>query len=151
AARRPATRGSRRGPPRRRRRSRPSPYTPLFRSIAGLTSRQRPSRSTIAMPMPDAAIATRKQSSPVAVVGLVADWGIGSRTGFRWSVVVAVVTGRCIAVRDFAMYRTMPSMDLGPFTLQQVMFLLILAGGLYLFVSERLRIDVSAMLVLLAL
>ena len=64
---------------------------------------------------------------------------------------VAVVTGRCIAVRDFAMYRTMPSMDLGPFTLQQVMFLLILAGGLYLFVSERLRIDVSAMLVLLAL
>ena len=36
-------------------------------------------------------------------------------------------------------------------TLHQVMFLLILAGGLYLFVSERLRIDVSAMLVLLAL
>jgi len=42
-------------------------------------------------------------------------------------------------------------MDLLPFTLQQVMFLLILAGGLYLFISERLRIDVSAMLILLAL
>src|SRR6476659_3044600 len=35
--------------------------------------------------------------------------------------------------------------------LHQILFLLILAGGLYLFVSERLRIDVSAMLVLLAL
>src|SRR5918994_656822 len=34
---------------------------------------------------------------------------------------------------------------------EQLLFLLILAGGLYLFVSERLRIDVSAMLVLLAL
>src|SRR5688500_13929392 len=33
----------------------------------------------------------------------------------------------------------------------QLLFLLILAGGLYLFISERLRIDVSAMLVLLAL
>ncbi|GAA4856919.1 SLC13 family permease [Luteimonas vadosa] len=36
-------------------------------------------------------------------------------------------------------------------TLDQILFLLILAGGLYLFVSERVRIDVSAMLVLLAL
>ena len=35
--------------------------------------------------------------------------------------------------------------------LHQILFLLILAGGLYLFVSERLRIDISAMLVLLAL
>ena len=35
--------------------------------------------------------------------------------------------------------------------LHQILFLLILAGGLYLFVSERLRVDVSAMLVLLAL
>ena len=34
---------------------------------------------------------------------------------------------------------------------QQLLFLLILAGGLYLFVSERLRVDVTAMLVLLAL
>jgi di/tricarboxylate transporter len=34
---------------------------------------------------------------------------------------------------------------------QQVSFLLILAGGLYLFVSERLRVDVTAMLILLAL
>ncbi len=33
----------------------------------------------------------------------------------------------------------------------QIMFLLILAGGLYLFVSERLRVDVTAMLILLAL
>jgi di/tricarboxylate transporter len=33
----------------------------------------------------------------------------------------------------------------------QILFLLILAGGLYLFVSERVRIDVAAMLVLLAL
>ncbi|WP_027079454.1 SLC13 family permease [Luteimonas mephitis] len=35
--------------------------------------------------------------------------------------------------------------------LDQILFLLILAGGLYLFVSERVRIDVSAMLILLAL
>lgn len=34
---------------------------------------------------------------------------------------------------------------------QQITFLLILAGGLYLFVSERLRVDVTAMLILLAL
>lgn len=34
---------------------------------------------------------------------------------------------------------------------QQIVFLLILAGGLYLFVSERLRVDVTAMLILLAL
>jgi di/tricarboxylate transporter len=36
-------------------------------------------------------------------------------------------------------------------TLDQVLFLLILCGGLYLFVSERLRVDVTAMLLLLAL
>jgi di/tricarboxylate transporter len=36
-------------------------------------------------------------------------------------------------------------------SLDQTLFLLILAGGLYLFISERLRIDVSAMLILLAL
>jgi len=36
-------------------------------------------------------------------------------------------------------------------SLDQSLFLLILTGGLYLFVSERLRIDVSAMLILLAL
>lgn len=35
--------------------------------------------------------------------------------------------------------------------LDQILFLLILAGGLYLFISERLRVDVSAMLILLAL
>ena len=35
--------------------------------------------------------------------------------------------------------------------LQQIVFLLILAGALYLFVSERLRVDVTAMLTLLAL
>jgi di/tricarboxylate transporter len=34
---------------------------------------------------------------------------------------------------------------------QQLLFLLILGGGLYLFVSERLRVDVTAMLLLLAL
>lgn len=34
---------------------------------------------------------------------------------------------------------------------QQILFLLILAGGLYLFVSEKLRVDVTAMLILLAL
>lgn len=34
---------------------------------------------------------------------------------------------------------------------QQLIFLLILGGGLYLFVSERLRVDVTAMLILLAL
>src|SRR6187402_213011 len=38
-----------------------------------------------------------------------------------------------------------------PMQSEQLLFLLILAGGLYLFVSERLRVDVSAMLVLLAL
>jgi di/tricarboxylate transporter len=36
-------------------------------------------------------------------------------------------------------------------TLDLGLFLLILAGGLYLFVSERLRVDVTAMLLLLAL
>ncbi len=35
--------------------------------------------------------------------------------------------------------------------LHQILFLLILAGSLYLFVSERLRVDVTAMLTLLAL
>ncbi len=35
--------------------------------------------------------------------------------------------------------------------LQQAVFLLILAGALYLFISERLRVDVTAMVVLLAL
>lgn len=35
--------------------------------------------------------------------------------------------------------------------LQQIVFLLILAGALYLFISERLRVDVTAMLTLLAL
>ena len=35
--------------------------------------------------------------------------------------------------------------------LPQILFLLILAGALYLFVSERLRVDVTAMLTLLAL
>ena len=36
-------------------------------------------------------------------------------------------------------------------TVQQIVFMAILVGGLYLFVSERLRIDVTAMLILLAL
>ena len=36
-------------------------------------------------------------------------------------------------------------------TVEQVTFLLILAGGLYLFISERLRVDVTAMLLLLAM
>ena len=36
-------------------------------------------------------------------------------------------------------------------SLPQITFLLILAGGLYLFVSERLRVDVTAMLLLLAM
>jgi di/tricarboxylate transporter len=35
--------------------------------------------------------------------------------------------------------------------LQQILFLLVLAGSLYLFVSERLRVDVTAMVTLLAL
>ena len=35
--------------------------------------------------------------------------------------------------------------------LDQVLFLLILAGGLYLFVTEKLRVDVTAMLLLLAM
>ena len=33
----------------------------------------------------------------------------------------------------------------------QLLFLLILAGGLYLFVTEKLRVDVTAMLLLLAM
>ncbi|WP_407354522.1 SLC13 family permease [Luteimonas sp. R10] len=36
-------------------------------------------------------------------------------------------------------------------TFDQALFLLVLAGGLYLFISERLRVDVTAMLILLAL
>ena len=35
--------------------------------------------------------------------------------------------------------------------MQQILFLLVLAGSLYLFVSERLRVDVTAMITLLAL
>ena len=36
-------------------------------------------------------------------------------------------------------------------TIEQILFLLILAGGLYLFITEKLRVDVTAMLILLAL
>ncbi len=39
----------------------------------------------------------------------------------------------------------------GPVSIDQTLFLLILAAGLYLFVSERLRVDVTAMLLLLAM
>ena len=45
----------------------------------------------------------------------------------------------------------MPSALLPATFTQPALFLLVLAGALYLFVSERLRVDVSAMLVLLAL
>ncbi len=45
----------------------------------------------------------------------------------------------------------MPAMDWLPITLQQLTFLLILSGGLYLFISERVRVDVTAMLILMAL
>ncbi len=55
-----------------------------------------------------------------------------------------MVMGRCMRAVGFQ--RTMPAMEL-----QQTLFLMILAGSLYLFVSERLRVDVTAMLTLLAL
>ena len=42
-------------------------------------------------------------------------------------------------------------MDLPPHLLQQLSFGLILVGGLYLFITEKLRVDVTAMLILLAL
>ncbi|ODU40486.1 MAG: hypothetical protein ABS98_15590 [Lysobacteraceae bacterium SCN 69-48] len=42
-------------------------------------------------------------------------------------------------------------MHLDPHLWSQLAFGLILAGGLYLFISERLRVDVTAMLILLAL
>ena len=42
-------------------------------------------------------------------------------------------------------------MPLDPHLWSQLAFGLILAGGLYLFISERLRVDVTAMLILLAL
>ena len=42
-------------------------------------------------------------------------------------------------------------MDLPPLLLPQLTFGLILAGGLYLFITEKLRVDVTAMLILLAL
>ena len=45
----------------------------------------------------------------------------------------------------------MRAMDWLPITLQQLTFLLILGGGLYLFISERVRVDVTAMLILMAL
>jgi len=44
-----------------------------------------------------------------------------------------------------------PDLAFAPVTLDQALFLLILGGGLYLFVSERLRVDVTAMVLLLAL
>ena len=42
-------------------------------------------------------------------------------------------------------------MHLDPHLWPQLAFGLILAGGLYLFISEKLRVDVTAMLILLAL
>ena len=42
-------------------------------------------------------------------------------------------------------------MDLPPLLWSQLAFGLILAGGLYLFITEKLRVDVTAMLILLAL
>ena len=42
-------------------------------------------------------------------------------------------------------------MALSQITFEQGLFLLLLAGGLYLFISERLRVDVTAMLLLLAM
>ena len=42
-------------------------------------------------------------------------------------------------------------MELPPHLLEQLSFGLILAGGLYLFITEKLRVDVTAMLILLAL
>ena len=45
----------------------------------------------------------------------------------------------------------MQAMALDPHLLPQLAFGLILAGGLYLFISERLRVDVTAMLILLAM
>ncbi len=44
-----------------------------------------------------------------------------------------------------------PAAALSHVTLHQVWFLLILAGALYLFMSERLRVDITAMLTVLAL
>src|SRR4051812_42563062 len=45
----------------------------------------------------------------------------------------------------------MTAMELSPHLLHQLAFGLVLAGGLYLFISEKLRVDVTAMLILLAL
>ena len=45
----------------------------------------------------------------------------------------------------------MSAMDLPPHLIEQIAFGLILAGGLYLFITEKLRVDVTAMLILLAL
>src|SRR5690606_5469023 len=45
----------------------------------------------------------------------------------------------------------MTAMDLPPHLIEQLAFGLILTGGLYLFITERLRVDVTAMLTLLAL
>ena len=42
-------------------------------------------------------------------------------------------------------------MELPPHLFQQASFGLILVGGLYLFISEKLRVDITAMLILLAL
>src|SRR5690606_11862990 len=44
-----------------------------------------------------------------------------------------------------------PMMEMLPITLQQLVFLLILAGGLYPFITERVRVDATARLILLAL
>jgi len=46
---------------------------------------------------------------------------------------------------------TMRGMTLDPHLPSQLAFGLILAGGLYLFITEKLRVDVTAMLILLAL
>jgi hypothetical protein len=42
-------------------------------------------------------------------------------------------------------------MALDPLLLPHLAFVVILAGGLYLFITEKLRVDVTAMLIVLAL
>src|SRR5690606_27048137 len=116
---------------------------PSRRSMAGLMSSQRPPPSRTAMPRADEDTARRTRSPEAVSLGVCAvNIGPGPaccKEGIK-------PASRRSVDNVNAAEGTMPAMDLN-----QILFLLILAGGLYLFVSERVRIDVSAMLILLAL
>src|SRR5690606_31237947 len=115
---------------------------PSRRPVAGLASSQRPSRSRMAMAHADDANARRETASPTVWLELPA-LDI-ARSCVLWGRYQGRIMAGCRQCERDRRQNARMGLD-------QILFLLILAGGLYLFVSERVRIDVSAMLILLAL